>query len=243
MLTTALLIIILATPPADGDLEYRRVSVYNGHVTLEIPTDWEEIPSELLESHSLRMAESTGGLLTEVYQHGFRTTDPEVDFVLPECLIQIRESGRLSYRQFLELPSIDQMHSVGEEAVADGSWTAVRGLELSGAVFDRGTFSLHVRNTLDLSYESEATVESIAFLTELGLFTLHFYVRTSQIDEMASVYAHISQSVRFDDNLRYRPRLSDRLPSRFPLILLAAAVSIALGAIAVHLSQRRRRQP
>jgi len=243
MLTAALLTIVLTASPADADLAYRKVSVYDGHVTFEIPAGWEEIPPEVLEAHSLRMAESTGGLLTEVYQHGFRTTDPEVDFVLPECLIQIRESGRLSYRQFLELPSIDEMHSVAGEAVADRRWPAVRGLELSDAVFDRDTFSLHLHNTLDLSYESETTVESIAFLTERGLFTIHFYVRTSQVDTMAPVYAHIFESVHFDDDLRYRPRLSDRLPARSPLILLAAAILIGLAAISFHLSQRRLRQP
>jgi hypothetical protein len=243
MLTTLFLTLILIAPPADADRQFRRVSVYDGHVTLEVPAEWEEIPPELLESHSLQMAESTGGRLTEVYQHGFRSNDPEVDFVLPECLVQIRESGRLRYRQFLELPSIEEMRPVAEEALADRSGTAVREMELRDAVFDHDTFSLHLRNTLELGYESKTTVESVAFLTERGLFTIHFYARTAQIDAMSPVYARIINSVRFDEELRYQPRLTDRLPSRLPVILLACAALIAIGATAAHLSRRRRRQP
>jgi hypothetical protein len=243
MMSTILLAFILASPPADIVPRFRQVSVYGGHVDLEIPAHWEEIPPELLESHSLRMAESTGGRLTEVYQHGFRADDPEADFVLPECLIQIRESGRLRYRQFLELPSIEAIHTDGEGALIDYSGIAARRMELSDAFFDRGAFSLHIRNTLDLSYESEITVESVAFLTERGLFTIHFYARASQIDAMAPVYSRIIDSVRFDDELRYRPRLSDQLPSRTPLILLASALVIAIVGIAIHLIQRRHKQP
>jgi hypothetical protein len=243
MLTAIILSLILAAQPTDAEPDFRRVSVYNGHVILEIPANWEEIPPELLESHSLTMAESTGGRLTEVYQHGFRTSDPDVDFALPECLIQIRESGRLRYRQFLDLPSIEALHADGEGALVDHSGIAARRMELSDAFFDLEAYSLHLRNTLDLSFEAEITVESAAFLTERGLFTIHFYARTSDIDVMDPIYSRVIDSVRFDDELRYRPRLSDHLPPRTPLILMLSALVIAVGGIAVHFIQRRRNQP
>jgi hypothetical protein len=243
MLTASLFALMLTVSPADADREVRRVSVYDGHVSLEVPADWEEIPPELLESHSLQMAESTGGRLTESYQHGFRSLDPEIDFVLPECLIQIRESGRLRYPQFLDLPSAEDMPSVGEDLFTDRSGSAVGGMELRNAAFDHDTFSLHLRNTLELSYESETSVESVAFLTERGLFTVHFYARASRAGAMAPIYARIIDSISFDDELRYRPRMTDRLPSRLPLILLASAALIAAIAASVHLLQRRRRKP
>lgn len=243
MLTAVILSFVLIAPPADTGSDFRTVSVYGGHVTLEVPVDWEEIPPDVLESHSLTMAETTGGLVTEVYQHGFRSSNPEVDFMLPECLIQIRESGRLSYRQLLDLPTVEEMRSTGKGAVFDHSGIAARRMELNEAFFDRGTFSLRLRNSLDISHEGEITVDSVAFLTERGLFTVHFYVRASDRDMMATLHARIIDSVRFDDELRYHPRLSDRLPSRTPLILLASALGITAAGIALHLIQRRHQQP
>ena len=231
MLTTVILTLLLAAPLGDAVPEFRTVSVYNGHVTFEVPANWEEIPPEMLESHSLRLAESTGGRLTEFYQHGFRNVDPEIDFVLPDCLIQIRESGRLRYGRFLRLPSVEEMRAEGEGVIVSQGVIAARRMELSDAFFDRDAYSLHLRNTLDLGYERRIIADSVAFLTERGFFTIHFYVRASQIDDMSPIHARVIDSVRFDDELGYRPRLSDRLPSRTPLILLASALVVAIGGM------------
>jgi hypothetical protein len=242
MLSTLFLTIIVALPPADAEQGFQRVAVYGGHVTLEVPTDWEEIPPDLLESHSLKMAEATGGRLTEIYQYGFRARDPDIEFVFPECLIQIRESGRLNYRRFLELPSVEEMRLAGEKNLAERRGFTTPDLELSEAFFDGETFSLHVSNVLDLRYEKETTVTSVAFLTEHGLMTIHFYAPSEQVGTMAPVYQHIVNSVHFDTELRYRPRLRDYLPRKLPLILLAFAAVIALVGAMLSVYQRKRRQ-
>jgi len=238
MLMTVLLTFILAVAPANVDQEFREVSVYDGHVTLEVPADWNDIPQEVLEFYSLRAAESSGGRMTEFYQYGFRPDDPEIDFALPQFLIQIRESGRLSYRQFLRLPSVDEMRAAGERSLAEHVGPMVRGLELGDAVFDKDTFALHLANTLDLSFEGETSVDSVAFLTERGLFTIHFYAHASRSETMNPVFDHIVHSVRFDDELRYRPRLADHWPPRPAILFLAAALIAAIAAF-IRLFRRR----
>ncbi len=74
MLTTTLLALVLLAPTQMVDQEVREVSVYDSHVTFEIPADWATILPEVLESHSMRLAESSGGRLTEIYQFGFRSS-------------------------------------------------------------------------------------------------------------------------------------------------------------------------
>ena len=152
--------LVFAASQTAVDGAFREVTIYDGHVTLEIPTDWEAIPDKLLESHSLVLAETTGGLLTETYQYGFRTSDPEEDFVLPECMVQIRESGRLGYRQFMRLPSTEALGEAGSRAVDERSGPSVRGLELNQASFDPETFTLHLNNTLVLSYPGRTSAMS-----------------------------------------------------------------------------------
>jgi hypothetical protein len=240
MLTTVLFALILIAPTMAVGQEVQVVSVYDGHVTFEIPSDWEEIPPEVLESHSMRLAEASGGRLTEIYQYGFRSNDPEVDFFLPECLVQIKESGRLSYRRFLRLPTTEDMRNTGRETIDERAGPAVRDMELRDAVFDRKSFSLHLRNTLVLSLEGKTSVKSVAFLTERGLFTMHFYSRVRANEEMEEISARIVDSVRFDDELRYRPRLLDRWPPGPATILVVVGVLIAIAALAAHFLQRRR---
>jgi hypothetical protein len=242
MLTNTLLTLILIAPTQMVGQDLRKVSVYDGHVTFEIPVDWVEISPEVLESHSMRLAEASGGRLTEIYQYGFRSSDPEADFFLPECLIQYRESGRLSYRRFLRLPTKEVMRETGKESIDERAGPAVREMELSDAVFDRASFSLHLRNTLVLSNEGKVSVKSVAFLTERGLFTMHFYSRIRSIETMDEISTRIVESVRFDDDLRYRRRLLDLWPPRPAIVLVVMGSLIAIFVLAVHFIQRRRRQ-
>jgi hypothetical protein len=242
MLSAFFLILIVAVPSADAENTFRRTAIYGGHVTLDVPMNWEEIPPDLLESHSLRMAEATGGRVTEVYQYGFRGRDPAINFIFPECLIQIRESGRLNYRRFLELPSIEEMRLASEDTLAERRGVAATGLELSDAFFDSENFSLHLSNILDLRFERKTIVTSVAFLTERGLLIIHFYAPAEQVEAMAPIYQHIVDSVRLDTEIQYRPRLMDRVPPKLPLILLALAAIIALGAATLSVYQRKRRQ-
>ena len=243
MLSTFLLTLVLISPPVEADREVRQISVYQGHVTFEIPADWMKIRPELLESHSMRLAEASGGRLTEIYQYGFRSSDPEVEFFLPECLIQFRESGRLNYRRFLSLPSMEDMQETGREPIDERAGPAVRGMELNDATFDHASYSLTLRNTLVLSNEGKTSVKSVAFLTERGLFTMHFYSRVSTADAMNEVSARIVESVTFDDELRYQPRFSDYLRPEPATVLISVGILIALIALAASIVQRRRKQP
>jgi len=242
MLAIILLTLVLIAPAFSPEQEVREVSVYDGHVTFEIPAEWGKIAPEVLESHSMRLAEASGGRLTEIYQYGFRSSNPDFDFFLPECLIQYRESGRLSYRRFLRLPTTEEMRDTGKETIDERAGPAVRDMELRDAIFDRESFSLTLRNTLVLSNEGKTSVKSVAFLTERGLFTMHFYSRIKATDTMDEISTRIVDSVRFDDELRYRPRLLDRWPPRPATILVVVGLLIAIISLAVHLSQRRRRQ-
>jgi hypothetical protein len=242
MLTTLLLTFMLSAPLAASEQAYRSVTIYDGHVVLDVPAQWNEIPREVLDFYALRAAESSGGRMTESYQFGFRPGDPEIDFVLPQFLIQVRESGRLNYRQFLHLPTAEVLQKAGERSLAEHVGPLVRGLALGETDFDRDSFALYMANTLDLRIEGETAVETVAFLTERGLFTIHFYAHASESAAMDPIFEHVTRSVRFDDELAYRPRLADRWPPR-PIAFFLLAAVIAVVVMTVHVLRRGHAQP
>jgi len=224
-----------------SDLAMRRVEVYGGLATLEIPETWNEIPPDVLEFFSLQSAESSGGLMVEIYQHGFRPGNPEADFAPPQVLIQIKESGRLNYRQFLHLPPIELVREQDYGKLDGRMGPLLEGLHLNDVFLDRETFAIHVTNTLDLKYEGKVLVKSVSFLTERGLFTVHCYALISQNVAMNPVFDTILDSVRIDESIRYRPRLGDRLPPTPALISYAIALFFAALVVVVLVVQRRRR--
>lgn len=237
----SLLLAVTAAPIVafPGDEMMRTVRVYDDHASLEVPADWSEIPPELLEFYSIRSAEASGGVVAETYQHGYRKGNPEADFAPPQILIQIRESGRISYRELLRLPSVEAVRSAAEELDAR-SGPFLRDLAVGEASFDPNSFSLRLTNTLDLSYEGRVIVKSASFLTERGTFTVHCYALLHQQLRMSPIFDRVLSSVRFDDALRYRPRFSDRLPHWSALLSYTIAAALAVAALLFHLIRRRR---
>jgi hypothetical protein len=219
----------------------RAVSVYDGLVTFEIPEDWNEIPPDVLEFFSLQAAEESGGLTGEIYQHGFRPGDPEADFEPPQVLIQIKENGRLNYRQFLDLPPIETVRERGDGRLEERMGPLLENLRVNDVFFDRENYSIHISNTLDLKYEGKTMVTSVTFLTARGLFSIHCYATIRQNIAMKPVFAGIIESVRIDRSIRYQPRLGDRMPPRPALISYGIALVVALLALGVHITGRRRR--
>jgi hypothetical protein len=240
----AVLVMAIAALPSfafSSDLLMRTVEVYGGLATLDIPETWNEIPPDVLEFFSLQSAESSGGLMVEIYQHGFRPGNPEADFAPPQVLIQIKESGRLNYRQFLQLPPIELVRDQEAGRLDERMGPLLENLHLNEVSFDRETSSVHVANTLDLKYEGKTMVTSVSYLTERGLFTVHCYALISQHLAMKPVFNSILESVRIDESIRYRPRLSDRLPPTPALISYAIALFFAVLVLVILLIQRRRR--
>ncbi len=225
--------------PADDAV--RCVTLYQGHVNLEVPTDWEEIPAEDLESFSLQLAEASGGRVGEVYQHGFFPDSRIVISTLPLILVQIRESGRLPYGQFLHLPPLEKLQRSGSRPIIDRMGPVLSGLDLQKVWYDRKNHTLHLANKLALKTEGRVSVSSVSFLTERGLFTLHCYAHTPQATAVATIFDRIIDSVRFDDALRYQPRFVDRWPPKPSTVAYGAAALIAIILVLRLIRSRRRR--
>ncbi len=230
-----------AVPALPADDAVRSVTLYQAHVTLEVPADWKEIPEEDLESFSLQLAQASGGRVAEVYQHGFFPDSPIVISTLPLILVQIRESGRLPYGRFLHLPTVEALQRSGSRHIIDRMGPVLSGFDLENVGYDKRNHTLHLTNLLVLETEGKVSVRSVSFLTERGLFTLHCYAYAPQATVVAPIFDRVIDSVRFDDELRYQPRCIDRWPPRPSTVAYGAAALIAIILVLRLIRSRRRR--
>jgi hypothetical protein len=72
--------------------------------------------------------------------------------------------------------------------------------------------------------------------------TLHCYTYATQTTVVAPIFDRVVDSVRIDDELRYRPRLGDRWPPRASTVAFAAAAVSIVFLLILDLRRRRRRQ-
>jgi len=245
MLATSCLVLALAVgaaQPSDAD-PGRTVAVYDGLASLWVPDGWKEIPPAVLDYFSIRTAEVTGGRVAETYQYGFRPGDPDLELSLPQVLVQIREDGRIPYGRFLHLPVPESVSVAAGSPLADHQGSLIRDVHLTGLSFDPDRYCLRVDSVLDLAIEGPTVVLSASFLTERGVFTLHFYDLEDRLQESAPLFDRMIGSVRFDDPIAYRSRLLDRWSSRNAAVLLfaVAALLVLLGIGAGYRLRLRQR--
>jgi hypothetical protein len=236
-----LLLLAAAATPAT-----REVSLYDGQVTLSLPTGWREIPQEELELYTLQMTEATGGRVTETYQYGFQPEGAKGLRAYPQILVQVKESGRLPYGPLLRLPSLEAARE------AQGTRTNTSGplmdnITLDQLFFDHSRYALRVSSSLDLADVGKVGVHTASFLTERGRFVVHCYDLLPRFELTAPLFDDLIRSVRFAPPLAYRPRLSDRYPALADLdwrhwALAGLIVALAV-ALAVTVRRQRRQRP
>jgi len=232
LLAAAAAVASTAASPA-SDLPGNTVSISDGRATFALPGGWTEIPPSDLEELTMRVAEATGGGMTEYYQHGYFPPSFIDDPWPPRLLVQIRESGRISYGRFLHLDS-----EPGEANALNGKLPLILGAAVDRMDFDTARMCIHLEHTLDLRFTGRIRILTAAFLTERGLFALHFADREQRIAESRRVFDAVVASVSLDPEIAYQRRLTDRWPG-LPFFAAAALMTVLL----IFTIARRRRRP
>jgi hypothetical protein len=240
-LTTIIILLAATTAVGSSQPSMHRVVVYDGLASLEVPAGWREIPPEVLEYLSLQTAEASRGRTAEIYQYGFQPEEAESGFSLPQILIQIRESGRLPYGQFLHLPPLSVLRSQSKQQPPEKVGESTDRLALNKASFDRASFSLRTSHAFFLENVGRVAVESASFLTERGVFTVHCYTTASAASLDRPLFDKVISSVHLDPQLAYRPRLADRWPPSSGTLAFAAAALVSIVVLVVALRRKTRR--
>jgi len=230
--------LVAAAHPASTDPTLISVKVYGGLFSVDIPDDWREIDPLHLDELTMWSADVTAGRLVEVYQHGFRPRESDADPLLPHILVQIRESGRLRYGEFLHLQPLNELQSAARKTFPKGIPPLVMGVAVERVSFNASTFCLRLEHNLDLRFKGRVRVMTAAFLTERGLVTIHFADRERRIEKSRALFDRIVRSIVIEPEIAYRPHLRDRWPG---LPFFGAAALTAAGLIAYLV--RRRRSP
>lgn len=223
-----------------GAVARRTVELYDGLVSIAIPADWAEIPPSDLEAFTLRLAETTGGQTAETYQHGLQHRNAPRLFAYPHVLVQIKETGRLSYGAFLSLPSVDEVQQTSSRRLVERGGPLVSGLSLDQLFFDRSRFALRMSSTIQTTTAGGVGVHSASFLTERGLFVVHCFDLISRFQLTAPLFARIVDSVAIRAPLAYQPRTLDRWPLLTRLDWRHAAVALVIAVLAAALVMRIR---
>ncbi len=235
--------VLIAAPAAPGEPE-TRVPIAGGRATLPLPNGWIELDPILLGILADQLTVLSGGVTTERYQHGFRPEDRiGAAFGPPLVLVQVRDSGRVPYRDVAarggDLPVPDRPGDF-----VRGTRPTLRGLEIRQVRFDRSRLAIRAEGVFERPSVPVTEIRSVAYLTSDGTLTVHGYLELPADSTEAAAVDRMLDGVRLGPELLYRPRMAERLaaaalrPSSW-YVAAGATVGILLGLLAVGAMRRR----
>lgn len=218
-------------------------SLREGRVILQLPPDWQRIDQEELDLVTMWAAEVTGGRVGELWEAGVAPAAGDLQLGPPFVLIQVDESGRISYGELAILPELESIQARVDANRDRGDRLGTGSMRLQSIHFDRTRFALETISGLATSPWGELEIHTLTYLTEAGSLTLHGYLGAQADPLQRRAVAAVLDNVLIAENLAYRPRLRDRWLdlSRRPEFwyTLAGAMAIATWAVA----RRTRRRP
>lgn len=218
-------------------------SLRDGRVILQLPADWQRIDQEELDLVTMWAAEVTGGRVGELWEAGVAPGARDLQLGPPFVLVQVDESGRISYGELAIQPELESIQARVDASRDRGGRPGAGVMRLQSVRFDRTRFALETISGLATSPWGELEIHTLTYLTETGSLTLHGYLGAQADPLQRRAVAAVLDNVLIAEELAYRPRLRDRWLdlSRRPgfWYTLAGAMAIATWTVA----RRTRRRP
>lgn len=230
-------VVLVAAGPAAAATDGTVIPIHNGLATVTIPFGWYEIDRDHLDELALFTADATAGRVAESFAHGFRPMLPTDQPGLPQITVQIRDTGRLRYGNYLDLPGPGDDVDGPFNRFENGVPPLVTGVSVERVWFDRDSLALRLEHALDLRHRGRARVLTAALLTERGFIAFHYIDRERRMDDGRALFDEVVGSVVIDPSIAYRPRWSDRWPG-LPFFAAAGVVAAALAVLLVARSRR-----
>jgi hypothetical protein len=199
--------------------------------TLQLPDDWKEIPTEVLDHTFDAVVKMAPGLTNNHYEYGYQLASAGNTLTYPYVLVSVKKTGRIPESQVAKLPTTDQALKKGVGKAADQLKSMLSNVELGKPVYDPHAHALFLNSTMDINGIGPVKCLSAVYLTEQGSITMHCYSRTADYDDYAKTFGEIVKSVQLSDSIRYQSRITDSVPGLGGLDLGRIGNNAIIGGI------------
>src|SRR5271165_5684472 len=193
-------------------IDFTRTEIPGTGVTLNLPTDWVPIPSEVIQRYTDDAARSSANppeiRATANYVYGAQRKAEEY-FEYPYLLVQILNTGRISEAQLKSLQRDDAFRkgvAEGKEQVEGWFPNTLQGTKLNTPIYDP--------TTKRLWFEVSSTVAGLGSIhalqtiipTETGSVEINMYCKEGDFTSLAPLFREIGTNVELSPSIAYKPR-------------------------------------
>jgi len=203
--------------------------------SISLPSDWKEIPLDVLKKFSGAMAKLAPNMEEQEYQYGYQLASFDQWLECPYIVIQVQNTGRVAEGQFAKLAQKKEIFEREMKTVETNLSLILSQSQMSEPVYDVERHALWIRSEVNVEFVGKVKTLSAALLTEKGTLNIYCFAKESEFPGYAPLFETIANSIQFGEGMKYKPRDSDtnRIDGLLNKIGNGAVLGVAIGAVVV----------
>lgn len=196
---------------------------------ITLPSNWIEIPKDVLEQYEKAVRETTKQNIN--FEYGYQPSSSKSWFEYPYALVQVNRGGRLSEDQFKEHKKIERGFKEGIDKVKASAGDILSNAKMGETIYDQDAHILWSKMSMDVSGVGRANGLIAAKLTEYGTIQFMGYAKEEDFAQYEAVYRKTINSITVKESDIYKPRLSDGAPKIFSIDIEQLLIMAMIGAL------------
>lgn len=196
---------------------------------ITLPSNWIEIPKDVLEQYEKAVREKTKQNIN--FKYGYQPSSSENWFEYPYALVQVNRGGRLSEDQFKEHKKIERGFKEGIDKVKASAGDILSNAKMGETIYDQDTHILWSKMSMDVSGVGRTNGLIAAKLTEYGTIQFMGYAKEEDFAHYETIYKKTVNSISVKESDIYKPRLSDHSPKIFGIDIGKLLIMAIIGAL------------
>jgi len=180
--------------------------------TIRLPAGWVSIPRDVLDSYANKIARNAPNLANQRLDYGFQLSTSRNWFEYPYIMVQIKRTGRIPESQLESLDQVQRGMNKGLGQTQQSMSGVISDAHLGKTTYDPSLHILWSRISANVTGIGVVKGLCAVLLTEDGVIQIISYAMDRDFERSAPLFEEIAKNAVVDDNLRYKPRLTDKVP-------------------------------
>ncbi len=196
---------------------------------ISMPSDWVEIPRDVLDQYEVAVQEATGQ--NQTYEYGYQSTSAVNWFEHPYALVQVKRTGRVPEGQLKNYKKIESGFKEGIQKVDDSAGDLLKNMTMGETIYEQDRHILWSAMTMEVAGIGKVKGLIAVKLTEFGVVQFMGYGKEETFSKHEPTYRKMINSITVSQPDIYNPRLTDNAPTIFGINLGQSLIAGIIGGL------------
>ena len=196
---------------------------------ISIPSDWIEIPRDVLDQYEVAVKNATGQ--DQTYEYGYQSSSAVNWFEHPYALVQVKRTGRIPEGQLKQYQKIESGFKEGIDKAEDLAGDLLKNITMGETIYEQDSHILWSAMTMDVAAVGKVKGLIAVKLTEFGVVQFMGYDKIESFPQIEPTYRKMIHSIALNQPDIYMPRLTDNAPTLFGINLGQSLMAGIIGGL------------